>query len=153
MAKVTFKSYIKSAHGRLGNVIYYNVKGCQYARSYSIPRNPRTAAQQQNRATFADAVRAWQELPQSGKFMYNKMAMGQKSSGYNIFISMRMKDVTPVMLKMIYRTAGTFRLLSGYTQRATTSVISSSPVAYPVTNDRGTPLILKKPPGTYPEAA
>jgi len=42
MAKVKFKAPIKSIHGRIGNVIFYNVNGYNYARSWSIPENPRT---------------------------------------------------------------------------------------------------------------
>jgi len=93
MAKIRFKSYIKSAHGRMGNIIYYNVKGHQYARSYSIPRNPRTEAQQKNRESFAEAVKIWQSLTEKEKSRYNHMAAGKPLSGYNLFISMQMKGL------------------------------------------------------------
>ncbi|HQO39782.1 MAG TPA: hypothetical protein PK986_04870, partial [Spirochaetota bacterium] len=52
MAKVILKSYLKSIHGRVGNLIYYNVHGNQYIRSYSVPYNPRTFKQQKNRRAF-----------------------------------------------------------------------------------------------------
>jgi len=101
MAKIRFKSYIKSGHGRMGNVIYYNVKGYQYARSYSIPRNPRTEAQQKNRACFAEAVSIWQCLTEKEKSRYNRMAAGKPLSGYNLFISMQMKGLISEKARMV----------------------------------------------------
>jgi len=77
----------------MGNIIYYNVKGHQYARSYSIPRNPRTEAQQKNRESFAEAVKIWQSLTEKEKSLYNHMAAGKPLSGYNLFISMQMKGL------------------------------------------------------------
>jgi len=91
MAKAKLKSYLKKLHGRSGNYIHYNVKGRQYVRSYAVPANPRTDAQQKNRCTFALAVRSWQELSPGHKLIYNRKAIKKSFSGYNLFISMMMK--------------------------------------------------------------
>jgi len=101
MAKVILASHIESLHGRLGNVIHYNVCGFQYARSYTIPRNPKTAEQQVNRLSFADAVKLWQGLSLSQKACYNRAAEGKPLSGYNLFISLRMKGLTLKILKQL----------------------------------------------------
>jgi hypothetical protein len=108
MAKVVLASYIKSIHGRLGNVIFYNVKGNQYARAWSMPRNPRTAKQQKNRKTFAEAVKLWQSMSPGEKEAYNIMARGKPLSGYNLFISMYMKGYG-IKIKFIIRAAETER--------------------------------------------
>ncbi len=103
MAKVKFRSPVQSIHGRLGNIIFYNVKGNNYARSWSIPTNPRTEAQQKNRVNFADAVKLWQVLTDSEKAEYNRMAAGKPLSGYNLFISMKMKNISPEVLNISHR--------------------------------------------------
>ncbi|HPJ36783.1 MAG TPA: DUF6266 family protein [Spirochaetota bacterium] len=100
MAKVKFRSPIQSIHGRLGNIIFYTVNGINYARSYSIPENPRTEAQQKNRVNFADAVKLWQGLTDAEKAKYNRMAIGKPLSGYNLFISMKMKNISPEVLNV-----------------------------------------------------
>lgn len=91
MAKAKLSSYLKELHGRAGKYIHYNVKGRQYVRSYAIPRNPRTVAQQENRTTFAEAVKLWQELSPEERMIYNRKALGKPYSGYNLFISIQMK--------------------------------------------------------------
>jgi hypothetical protein len=100
MAKVKFRSPIKSIHGRIGNIIFYTVNGNNYARSWSIPENPRTEIQQKNRVNFADAVKLWQRLTDTEKAEYNRMAIGKPLSGYNLFISMKMKNISPEVLKV-----------------------------------------------------
>ncbi|NLV66263.1 MAG: hypothetical protein GXY14_01175 [Spirochaetes bacterium] len=95
MAKVILKSYLKSIHGRVGNLIYYNVHGNQYIRSYSVPYNPRTFKQQKNRRAFRDAVMEWQSLAPHTKDTYRTMARGKPISGYNLFISLYMKGLNP----------------------------------------------------------
>jgi hypothetical protein len=125
MAKIKFRAPVKSVHGRLGNVIYYNVKGHQYARIYTIPRNPRTVKQQKNRVDFGETVKHWQELPTREKSIYNRMALGKPVSGYNIFISMKMKGIDLILLKRIHKRQATDRLLPAISMRAGTSVSAS----------------------------
>jgi len=50
------------------------------------PTNPRTPEQQANRAKFAQAVQAWQNLPLDQKRVYNEKASKKPMSGYNLFI-------------------------------------------------------------------
>ncbi|NLV67068.1 MAG: hypothetical protein GXY14_05260 [Spirochaetes bacterium] len=90
MAKVKLPSYIKSIHGKRGNIIYYNVRGIQYSRSWSMPENPRTPLQQQNRRNFSESVKLWQSLDPEEKKTYNDMAAPLGRKGYNLFISMQM---------------------------------------------------------------
>jgi hypothetical protein len=50
------------------------------------PTNPQTVPQQANRSKMQIAVSAWQELTNEQKEVYNKNAIGQKLTGYNLFI-------------------------------------------------------------------
>ena len=153
MAKITPASYIKSIHGRIGNIIFYNVSGIQYARAYSIPYNPRTEAQQDNRAAFAHAVRLWKELPRNEKSSFNNLAKGQKLSGYNLFISMCMKGITSAKLKLINSTLKSCRPKGGSVLRAGTSVIHTSLNRYTAKSFAQSVYMQKKPPGNIREAA
>lgn len=92
MAKVRLNPAFDSLHGRLGKIVHYNRYGDQCARSHVIPRNPDTPAQRENRKTFAGAVKAWQVLSPEEKYRYNRKAMKLKMSGYNLFISMHMRE-------------------------------------------------------------
>ena len=51
------------------------------------PTNPRTEAQQSHRATFADAVSAWQALDPDQKFSWRKKGQRRMIGGYNAFLS------------------------------------------------------------------
>ena len=53
---------------------------------YYRPTNPRTAKQQANRTAFAEAMRAWQELPEDDKQYYRNLANGRPILGHNLFI-------------------------------------------------------------------
>jgi hypothetical protein len=78
---------IRSLSGRVGSLVFYMNNGQAYARSYVIPRNPDTPAQRKRRALFADAVRAWQTIPEMQKKLWNHKARRLIMSGYNLFIS------------------------------------------------------------------
>ena len=125
MAKIILNPQIKSIHGRIGNIIYYNVKGSQYARSYTIPRNPRTGPQQGNRASFAEAVIQWQKLAPGEKSYYDRLALGKPYSGYNLFISMRNRGITLSILKFINRKKQKSIFRPAAHHQAGTSVIAS----------------------------
>ncbi len=103
MAKIKLNPQIKSISGRAGNIIYYNVAGRQYARSYSIPCNPRTGSQQKNRAAFGEVSKLWKYLPAEDRALYNKLAEGKTFSGYNIFVSMFMRGITVQALMSILK--------------------------------------------------
>jgi len=122
LAKAKLMPLIKSIHGRIGNIIFYNVKGYQYARSYTIPRNPRSRSQQKNRTGFGTAVKLWQDLPLKEKSFYNRLAKNRPLSGYNLFISMQMKGIThESIIEFNTRQRYNNILPAGY-QRANTSV-------------------------------
>jgi len=157
MAKVKFKAPIKSIHGRIGNVIFYNVNGYNYARSWSVPENPRTEVQQKNRVNFADAVKLWQGLTDAEKAEYNCVAEGKPLSGYNLFISMKMKNISPEVLKVSQREqVKECYIYTPYTQ-AVTSVSTTEGIflynkqIFNGAEHHNTPL--KKPPGDLPRAA
>jgi hypothetical protein len=77
----------KSLSGCVGTLVFYMNQGQAYARSYVVPRNPDTSAQRKRRALFADAVRAWQSLPDMQKDLWKHKARRLIMSVYNLFIS------------------------------------------------------------------
>jgi len=85
--KVTLNPIFQSLSGRVGELVFYNAYGRQYARAYVVPRNPDTSAQREGRARFADAVKAWQNLPEIHKEIIRIRAEKQGRTGYNLFIS------------------------------------------------------------------
>ncbi len=56
-------------------------------RKYVIPADPRTAAQLDRREQFANAVNAWQQLPQIERAAWQRAARNKQMSGYNHFLS------------------------------------------------------------------
>lgn len=63
-------------------------KGFGYCKmKYYMTANPKTVSQQANRNKFGDAVRAWQNLTDDQKSVYNKLATRENKSGFNIFIA------------------------------------------------------------------
>ena len=50
------------------------------------PTNPQTEPQQTNRQKITDAVLAWQNLTEQEKQVYNRNALGQALTGYNLFV-------------------------------------------------------------------
>ena len=79
-------SDIRNAIG--DNVVFSMWKGRPYFRSYVIPANPRTKAQQANRDVLKKLVKRWQEIidTDAKKGAWNKKALEQLISGYNLFI-------------------------------------------------------------------
>ncbi len=144
MAIIKLKPHIKSLHGRIGNVVYYHVNGYQYARSYAMPRNPRTEAQQRNRTTFAEAVRFWQQLSVPEKSWYNRRAAGMPLSGYNLFISMYLKGLNngriPIQCRQI-----NYLSIPAPCLIAANSVPASSVHVIPENSLSGRKQVLKKP--------
>lgn len=51
------------------------------------PTNKQTEKQQANRQKFADAIEAYQNLTDEEKQVYYNQAIGQKKSGYNIYLT------------------------------------------------------------------
>lgn len=153
MAKVIPASFIKSIHGHIGNIILYNVNGNQYARSYTIPRNPRTKVQQKNRTAFAEAVKLWQKLSDEDKSCYNLMAKGKPLTGYNLFISMNMKGITHELKKQFQSTPVIYSYTLPILQRVYTSVSPSILLYLNHITSAQERFTMKKPPGIMSLAA
>jgi len=92
MARVTLNPILKSISGRIDSVVFYAYNDRQYMRRYVVPCNPDTAEQRVNRARFAKSVHLWQALPGYQKSQWNGKALLLRMSGYNLFISSRLKD-------------------------------------------------------------
>lgn len=78
--------------GKIGNKVYYNVKGEQRVRAYAIPIQPGTATQQSWWRRFRHGVRLWQHYPQTKKDEFNKRAIRYQMSGFNL----HMKEYLPI---------------------------------------------------------
>jgi hypothetical protein len=64
-------------------------KGKEYIRAYTRPRNPKTRAQQEHRALFAEAVKAWKKLGIEERKALDRQAVGM--TGFNLFVSRYVK--------------------------------------------------------------
>ena len=99
MAKVTLNPMFRNVSGSMGRIVHYSRYGMQYCRIHVIPSNPRTECQQAVRATFADAVRSWQQLGPDEKAAFNRKARHKNLTGYNLYISIFMKSNMPAAVK------------------------------------------------------
>ena len=153
MAKIVLASYIKAIHGRIGNFIYYNVNGYQYARSFTIPINPKTPVQQINRNAFGKAAKLWQSIPEEDKSFYNRLAYGKPLSGYNIFVSMQKRGISTEVLKLIHRHKRYNRYIDPSYILRDTSVYTSSLLDNSGVSAYKSINIFKKPPGIKALAA
>lgn len=85
---------------KAGNKIYRyrRAKHCRYVgqevMDYYTPTNPRTPLQQNWRATFAEAMAAWQALTESEKDAYRSQAKPKHLLGHNLFIRLY---ITPLV--------------------------------------------------------
>ena len=89
MAKVIGPLHSDSASGQFAKTIVFGVwKGIKYARSYVLPENPNTSAQQVIRDYFATSVDAWQTANQTIKDDWNEYVAtnGLAMSGFNFFL-------------------------------------------------------------------
>lgn len=87
MALVALKSYIHSAHGRMGDIVFIYRDGKQHIRPYVKPSNPDTIEQRKNRSLFGEAVLLWQGLSGAEKLLWKNRVAEMAMSGYNLFIS------------------------------------------------------------------
>lgn len=63
MAKVTAPLFSFGARGKLGNaLVYFPWKGIHAVRTYAIPANPNSAAQQTQRGYMRNAVTDWHDI-------------------------------------------------------------------------------------------
>lgn len=92
MAKVTTPLLSFGARGQLGKtLVYFPWKGIDAVRSYVIPANPNTAAQQSQRALMTNAVNDWHGigLDADDGTAWNRLAttLAAVMSGFNAFVS------------------------------------------------------------------
>jgi hypothetical protein len=86
--------FSRRASGRFDELIYAYIQrtGTQYAKKYKVPKNPQTPAQQEQRAKYARAILAWQELTESNKNVWRKQGEITHQIGYNLFVSNYLKN-------------------------------------------------------------
>lgn len=90
MAKVTAPLFSFTAAGKLANaLVYFSWKGLDVVRSYVIPSNPNTAAQQTQRTRLTNAVSDWHTigLIALDETAWNAFAatLPKPQSGFNAF--------------------------------------------------------------------
>jgi hypothetical protein len=88
---VTLNPAFDSMRGSLDRIVFYTCHGQVRARSYAVPRDPKTASQRACRSAFANAVRAWRELSGDEKNCWKTRGKRKRVSGYNAFISAYLK--------------------------------------------------------------
>lgn len=86
MAKINTPSYIKTPGGKMGDTVFYSIGNHTYMRTYVIPRNPRTEAQQKNRSLFAEAMASWKTLTPEEKYLYKIRTMDLDMHPHNLYI-------------------------------------------------------------------
>ena len=98
MARTELNPMFTESNGKMDKVVHYNRLGTQCVRRHVIPHNPDTEAQRGNRSTFADAVKAWQQMQDDEKLLWNKKAAVLRrkgkngKTGYGVFISHYLKN-------------------------------------------------------------
>lgn len=87
MAKLTGPLLSFGADGQIGKaMVTAKWRGIAYARQYTIPANPRTTAQQANRARFAFFREQWKLAPALVRNTFDAFATGRKFVGFNAFV-------------------------------------------------------------------
>lgn len=91
MAKVTAPLFSFGARGKLGDaLVYFPWKGINVVRTYAVPANPNSAAQQTQRARLSSAVTDWHDI---GLIALDNVAWDRHAatrpssmSGFNSFV-------------------------------------------------------------------
>ncbi len=86
MAKMNTPSYIKTPGGRMGDAVFYSIRNRTYMRTYVIPRNPRTEAQQNNRSLFTEAMASWKSLTTEEKYLYKRRTEYMNMHPHNLYV-------------------------------------------------------------------
>jgi hypothetical protein len=86
MAKISTPSYMKTPGGKMGDAVFYSIGNRSYMRTYVIPRNPRTEAQQKNRSLFAEAMASWKTLTSEEKYLYKTRTRDLDMHPHNLYI-------------------------------------------------------------------
>lgn len=75
------------------SIVYATWRGIKYARRYTTPANPNTAAQQTTRTTFATLREMWKLNGELGRASWEAFAQGRQFLGLNAFIGENMRVV------------------------------------------------------------
>jgi len=105
MAKVNGPLLSFGAKGQIGNAaVFANWRGIDYARQYVKPANPRTAAQQANRALFAFLREMYKRAPAVVRAPWDAFALGRPFTGVNKYVGENVRILGPEasMLNMIH---------------------------------------------------
>lgn len=132
--------------GKVGKAgVFATWKGRQYRRSYVIPANPRTPAQQTVRNSFKNAVDAWHGFDALQKEAYNYLATPLQISGFNLWVSRYQKAATSGQPLPTEPLEGLKQIASATTPQTTTLATGQGPhnlegpiKLYGVTYDKGT---------------
>lgn len=81
------------AIGKLADKVYYKVNGYKRVRAYFIPVQPGTGQQRRWWAQHRKAVKQWQALQQAQKDVWNKLGDIFHMSGFNKYVSEKLKAV------------------------------------------------------------
>jgi len=94
MARTTAPLLGFAAAGQIAKtMVYANWRGVKYARRYVIPGNPRTAAQQLTRTTFATLREMWKLLGTDGRSPWTAFATGRPFLNLNAWVGENMRVV------------------------------------------------------------
>lgn len=87
MAKLSGPLLSFGARGQLGkSMVTSKWRGIAYARAYTIPANPRTTAQQENRTRFAFMTEAWKLAPAAVRAPWDAFTKGRPFTPQNKFV-------------------------------------------------------------------
>lgn len=87
MAKLNGAFLSFGARGQIGKTMVASKwRGIPYAKAYSIPANPRTTAQQENRTRFAFLTEAWKLAPAGVRDAWDAFATGRPFTGQNKYV-------------------------------------------------------------------
>ncbi|TAL37043.1 MAG: hypothetical protein EPN93_06345 [Spirochaetes bacterium] len=89
--KVTPNPSIAAFSGSLDRIVFYTCYGQVRARSYAVPRDPKTKKQRARRSSFALAVQEWKALSADQKECWNATGKEENRSGHNAFLSARLR--------------------------------------------------------------
>lgn len=94
------------AHGAFGkSVILERRRGIVYAKSFRIPKNPRSILQKIQRQKFTAAIAGWQSLTPLEQDYFNQLAYGKTYTGFNLYVSKQLLETppstTPLVLEKI----------------------------------------------------
>jgi hypothetical protein len=85
MTKIEFTPEGPMLRGRRDDVVFYKRKGKFYSRRFTKPRDPKTTAQQNQRARFREANAAWKALAEEDRERWRRHAR-DRAYGFNLFV-------------------------------------------------------------------